>query len=611
MKKDNRRSTDWIRLRLLAPIAAFLFLVAGFAAAPGNAEPRRVVFDGAKSEHTWSLKELNPDWPADWSSYNYLVLEIRASTPQRFSLWLHTAHGPRRIMLQPFGQGVWLRASVPLRYFKGKDKSGFDLASTNNRRTDSFWMSVWGPFGDLTAVESLGFVMSYPIGKPTLEIRSLQLAKEDPGSDFLEKKPVLDEFGQWAHADWPRKIKSREQLERELAEEEKTLKPGDFNHCDYGGYKNTQAKATGFFRTEQVDGKWWFVDPHGHLFISQSSNGLGGRGGGGRRGGITNQEPNLEASRTARRLEAWGFNTGSQGMNKPYVAYVRAPRGSNTFLGLPDVYSDEFARGLDEAAASQCASRQNDPLLLGYFIGNEPPWESRESEVVGMILAGPATATQSKAKEFLAAGDTPKRRKEFVLAAFARQLELVGAAIHKHDTNHLNLGIRFGGSPSEEVLRLARVFDVCSINVYEYEPTRQIERTCRVTGRPVLIGEFHFGVPADGLGAGLVQTRDQVERGKGYRYYVEQAAALPGFVGAHWFTWRDEPVLGRGDGENYNIGFVDVTDRPYPELVKAATATHQRLFEVHSGQQPPFADKPKASAAGAPSTPWMETKDWK
>ncbi len=192
------------------------------------------------------------------------------------------------------------------------------------------------------------------------------------------------------------------------------------------------------------------------------------------------------------------------------------------------------------------------------------------------------------------------------MAAFEKQLELVGAAIRKYDPNHLNLGIRFGGTPADEVLRCGRVFDVCSINVYEYEPTKQVERTFRITGRPVLIGEFHFGVPENGLGAGLVQTRDQVERAKGYRYYVEQAAALPGFIGAHWFTWRDEPVLGRMDGENYNIGFVDVTDRPYPELVEAAKATHRRLREVHAGKAAPFHERPKASSAGTPSSPWDE-----
>jgi hypothetical protein len=166
------------------------------------------------------------------------------------------------------------------------------------------------------------------------------------------------------------------------------------------------------------------------------------------------------------------------------------------------------------------------------------------------------------------------------------------------------VGIRFGGKPADQVLRLARVFDVCSINVYEYEPTKQLERAHRLSGRPVLIGEFHIGVPENGLGSGLVQAMNQVERGKGYRYYVEQAISLPYCLGAHWFTWRDEPVLGRMDGENYNIGFVDVTDRPYPELVAAAKATHARMSDVHAGRIPPFNEKPKASELGTPSSPW-------
>ena len=81
---------------------------------------------------------------------------------------------------------------------------------------------------------------------------------------------------------------------------------------------------------------------------------------------------------------------------------------------------------------------------------------------------------------------------------------------------------------------------------------------------------------------------------------------MPGFVGAHWFTWRDEPVLGRNDGENYNIGFVDAMDRPYPELVEGVKATMRRLFDVHAGKAAPFKDRPKASDAGTPATPWTE-----
>ena len=73
-----------------------------------------------------------------------------------------------------------------------------------------------------------------------------------------------------------------------------------------------------------------------------------------------------------------------------------------------------------------------------------------------------------------------------------------------------------------------------------------------------------------------------------YRYYVENAFALPEMIGTHWFQWADQPCTGRFDGENYNIGLVDVTDRPYKELTEALKTTHLRLYRVHLGQEKPF-----------------------
>ncbi|MDP9173978.1 MAG: hypothetical protein M3O30_08955 [Planctomycetota bacterium] len=579
-------------------LAAFLPLLMRVSAR-GEEVVRSLSFNGVLCERRLSLKELGADMPADWSDYSFLVLEMRTSTPQRFGLWVYTGDGVRRIEIQPFGQNVWLRASIPLQYFKGMDKSGNDLASTNNRRTNSFWMSVWGPWGELNSVEGIGLSMDYPINNPTIELRAIHLSRKDEGSEFLEKTPVTDEFGQWVNVDYPRKIKSREQLDRELAEEEKTWgSPADYGYGKFGGYQQTQAKATGFFRVEQIDGVWWFVDPEGHLFLSTSSNGITGP-----RNGKPATQSATALNRTLRRLDSWGMNTGGQG--RPNIVFLRwNTLAASTFLGLPDVYSDDFATGIDQSAREQCAPRKDDPLIIGYFIGNEPPWGGRETEVIDLILKGPDTATKAKLKDFLARGDTPKRRTQFVIGAFQHYLDLVCTAVKKYDPNHLNLGIRFGGNPAAEVLRTARIFDVCSINVYEYEPTKQLERTYRLTGRPILIGEFHIGVPENGLGSGLVQAMNQTERGIGYRYFVEQGMSLPYALGAHWFTWRDEPVLGRMDGENYNIGFVDSTDRPYPELVDAAKLTHKRLFDLHSAKILPFSRKPKTSEAGTPSSPW-------
>jgi hypothetical protein len=95
------------------------------------------------------------------------------------------------------------------------------------------------------------------------------------------------------------------------------------------------------------------------------------------------------------------------------------------------------------------------------------------------------------------------------------------------------------------------------------------------------------------MSPGLVPTMNQAERAAGYSYYMEQSAAYPAVVGAFWFQWLDEPVTGRRDGENYNIGFVDVTDQPYPEMVAAAKLTNERLLDVHSGKIPPTERKPR------------------
>jgi hypothetical protein len=101
-----------------------------------------------------------------------------------------------------------------------------------------------------------------------------------------------------------------------------------------------------------------------------------------------------------------------------------------------------------------------------------------------------------------------------------------------------------------------------------------------------------------GLSPGLVQAMNQDERAIAYRYYVEQSASHPAMIGTHWFQWLDQPATGRNDGENYSIGFVDVSERPYTELVAAAKLTHARLLDVHRGTAAPFDRLPKASEAG-------------
>lgn len=627
-------------MRRILPVLITIAFGAGAACA---ALPVHATFTGATSDHTWPLKELDAALPADWTPYDFLVIEFKASSSQRFDLGLEIGNRRLAKTIHPFA-GVWVRASIPLRYYRQPAGDAVDMAATYNQPRSSYWINIHqSGYGPTTNVQALTVGMRYPAGSPTLDIRSVTLAKADPGDAVLEGKPLVDEFGQYTHAEWPGKAHSLDDLKKVWAAEAAALKDAPTNRCPYGGFLDTKAQASGFFRVEQIDGRWWFVCPDGHLFYSTGLNGVstysGTRVNGrenifaalpprspvpGRRGGFAEGSFytwNLQrrygenwrsnwAELTTQRLSAWGFNTvhnwgaPNRSQVEPRVPYALMMRGWQTgraIMGLPDAYAEDFARLVDEAAATQLAPFRDDPYMLGFFIGNEPPWPGRESQLCDAILSGEAGEIQKRLKAHLAEGDTPARRKAFVLAAFQRYLDTINAAVKKHDPNHLNLGIRFGGEPNDDVMKAARGFDVFSLNVYRYAPGRAVfDRISSLVPRPILIGEFHIGVPNRGLAPGLVQAMNQDERAAGYRYYVEQCAAHPAVVGTHWFQWLDQPVTGRNDGENYNIGFIDVTDQPYAEMVAAAKLTHGRLYEIHSGKTAPVDRLPKASEAGTP-----------
>ena len=156
--KLNRREA----MKMIAGAVPAIASSSAFAASPQASAPKsatdaimRFVFDGVFSEFPITMTELSRQPPTNLSTYSHLVMEMRMSSPQRLSLWANTTHGSRSVSIIGFGQNAWLRASIPLQYLIGRDSRGNDLASAQNRRTNCCWYSVWGPFGDLTSVESI------------------------------------------------------------------------------------------------------------------------------------------------------------------------------------------------------------------------------------------------------------------------------------------------------------------------------------------------------------------------------------------------------------------------------------------------------------------------
>ena len=103
--------------------------------------------------------------------------------------------------------------------------------------------------------------------------------------------------------------------------------------------------------------------------------------------------------------------------------------------------------------------------------------------------------------------------------------------------------------------------------------------------KPIIIGEFHFGALDRGLiHPGLRGVGSQTQRAYAYYHYVTQALEHPNIVGTHWFQYRDQPITGRGDGENYQIGFVNIADNPYPEMVQSARWIGKNMYPLRLGK---------------------------
>jgi hypothetical protein len=337
-------------------------------------------------------------------------------------------------------------------------------------------------------------------------------------------------------------------------------------------------------------------------------------------------------------MKAWGFNTVAnwsewqiaRAAGFPYVRPLqfRAGGAGEIYRDFPDVFSPklendaaEFARQLEET--------KDDPALIGYFLMNEPTWGfATETPAAGMLYTHASSHTRDQFATWLAekyrsddalakAWNMPvtlanvasgkwdaakalhKNARpdcaEFSTLMVARYFEVLRAACRKVDANHLNLGARYHTVPPPWALKGMTTFDVFSINCYqERVPPNQVKQIADALNIPVMIGEYHFGALDAGLPAsGIGRVASQADRGKAFRVYVETAAALPQCVGVHYFTLYDQSALGRFDGENYNIGFLDTCNMPYDELAKAARATHERLYAVAAGKEKAYEDAPK------------------
>lgn len=333
-----------------------------------------------------------------------------------------------------------------------------------------------------------------------------------------------------------------------------------------------------------------------------------------------------------RRLRSWGLNTIANWSDSSVFLLRRTPytdtigsRDAKTIEGssgywakFPDVFDPGFAAGLKRAMEEKRRTSANDPWCIGYFSDNEMSWGDDTSLALAALVSPPDQAAKQaflaglRAKygaveklnrawgtghatwDALAAARTPpdKQRALPDLAAFNTRVaetyfRTVRDTIKAVAPKQLYLGCRFAWTNDRADLAAGKFCDVISYNLYR----RNVAGFRNASSdKPLIIGEFHFGALDRGMfHTGLVPVATQAERAAAYRQYVIEALRHPQFVGTHWFQWKDEPTTGRiHDEENYQIGFLDVADTPYPETIAAARAVGDMLYPAGTNRnQPP------------------------
>jgi len=302
------------------------------------------------------------------------------------------------------------------------------------------------------------------------------------------------------------------------------LATDDFDQ--YGGWTGISAEATGFFRIEQIDGRWWLITPEGHAFFSTGICHIGSYGYYAPDLGYSPYEEyvlDLYGSReawaevTAERLRAWNFNTiGSWSENHlfPEFPHTRILNisGADWEHGIvPDYFGTDFLDRAESQAASICTTLRDDPYLVGYFLDNELRWgyDWRSlHELFDDYLLFPAETPGKQALVCLlesryrgdiaefnriwneafsnfdeildacflgppADGVRAWLDKKALLRQIAEQYFSVGrTAVLAHDPNHLVLGCRFVSwtTPVEVAEVAASYVDVLTVNHYRAWP---------------------------------------------------------------------------------------------------------------------------------------------
>ncbi|MGC5702902.1 beta-galactosidase [Pseudomonas sp. NFXW11] len=238
---------------------------------------RRINFNPA-SRPSLTLSPQSGAW--DWSQSGMMSLRIQSAMNWALTLYvsIQSNDGKTLVSRVDLPPGPAQTLLVPL-VASGPLSQGMKAAPPMPMTLDGQRILLASSAGqlDLRQVVSVTLSLDNPQAAQSILLERFGV-QDGEGVVKAAYAALVDGYGQSTRARWPEKISSDEQLKAADAKEQQQLKGwlGEREKAGldpYGGWSQGPSfKASGFFRTEKRDGRWFLVTPEGHPFYSLGVN---------------------------------------------------------------------------------------------------------------------------------------------------------------------------------------------------------------------------------------------------------------------------------------------------------------------------------------------------
>lgn len=245
-------------------------------------------------------------------------------------------------------------------------------------------------------------------------------------AEFSLDAMLVDRFGQYLYEDWVGKITSADDLKHDLNVEKQ--RPSTTAVEPIPSPPDTQSfEATGFFRLQKIDNRWWFITPDGKPWLMNGVCVTAPEEGGystslkrkdGTHRGVFTELPDRTTHRDAYtherdddrvnflianlrdkyspetggqwrsawttqmqvRLQDWGINanakwTRAPALGLPYITVLRPAAQARRIKYAIDPWDPDFASHVEAGIASQLTTIRDDPLIIGHTFESEKGWD--------------------------------------------------------------------------------------------------------------------------------------------------------------------------------------------------------------------------------------------